>query len=102
MGYITDMMLCAVFSFYVFFRVFIYIYITLWRYILLRSGADTGFWKRGGTSKCGHKTAGGGSRGAVSPPSGVRGKAPEAFATQAFTSTRIANTSVIIASDFAL
>ena len=65
MSYITDMMLCAVFSFYGFFRVFIYIYIyiyiyiTLWWYILLRSGADAGFWKRGGTSKCGRKTAGG-------------------------------------------
>ena len=44
----------------------------------------------------------GDSRGAVSPPSGDWGKAPEAFAIRAFTSTRIANTYVIISSDFAL
>ena len=60
------------------------------------SGADTGFRKRRGASKFDRKTTGRDSRGAVSPPSGVWGKAPEAFAIQAFTSTRIANTYVII------
>ena len=44
----------------------------------------------------------GGFKRTVSPQSGVWGKAPEAFAIQAFTSTRIANIYVIIPSDFAL
>ena len=60
------------------------------------SGADTGFRKRGCASKFGRKTTGGDSRGAVSPPSGDWGKAPETFAIRAFTSARIANTYVII------
>ena len=42
------------------------------------------------------KQLGGDSRGAVSPPSGDWGKAPETFAIRAFTSARIANTYVII------
>ena len=63
-------------------------------------GAGTGFGKRGGDSNSGHSW--GDSRGAVSPPSGIWGKAPEAFAIRVFTSTRIANTYVIIRSDFAL
>ena len=63
------------------------------------TGADTGFWKREGTSNFGRKTAGV-LGGVVSPPSGVWEE--EAFAIWAFTSTRIAYTYTIIPSDFAL
>ena len=70
--------------------------------LITLSGADTGFRKRGGAGNSGRKTAGGNSRDAVSPPSGVWGIAPGAFAIRAFTSTRIANNYGIIPSDFAL
>ena len=65
------------------------------------SGADTGFRKRGGTSNSGRKTAGG-FKMRCKPSKWVWGKAPKAFAIQAFTSTRIANIHVVIRSDFAL
>ena len=66
----------------------------------MSSGANTEFRKRGDTSNSGCKISGG-LGGAVIPPSGVWGQVSEAFAIWVFTSTRKANTYVIIPSDFA-
>ena len=64
----------------------------------MEPGVGTDFQKEGALVILVAKQLGD-SRGVVSPPNWVWGKALEALAIQAFTSTRIANTYVIIPSD---
>ena len=69
--------------------------------IKLKPGVNIWFQKRGGTSYSIRKTTG--DLGGQSKSSNeVWGKPPESFTIWAFTSTRIANTYVIISADFAL